>query len=318
MNKFILLGAGRWGKNYIKTINDIDDCEISYIYDNRDLLSLTDELSDIVGNGTKIINELPEDNKNIDFAIIATPTSTHLEYISKMIKLGVKNILCEKPMCSSLPEANFIKMYVKEVGVNLFVGHTYLAHNAVRYIKNILDYGEVGNIKYISSERLNFGPVRNDMNAVLDLAVHDISIFNDYFKMKPEVISVYGYDIKNRGVEDIVNIMLKYGDVDVHIKAGWVYSEKTRSINIIGDDGIINFNEMNKNQLTVYKRTLKEDENGNYYGLDSARYIADVSGDMPLKTQIKEFVNSKKGNIDFSYEIIETIQEVNSKLKEKK
>ena len=317
-----LVGSGRWGKNYIKTIKNTDKVNLVGIYDIVEENHLRKQLEGILEEDTHIEKSFEQLCKNIDGLIIATPTHTHEFYIKKAIKNGVGYILCEKPMCCDKAEIIEIRSAISSFK-NLFIGHTYLYNNALNTAIDMVKNGAIGDLCYISSERLNFGPVRNDMNAVSDLAVHDISIFNNFFGSVPTTIDAYGYDIMNRGIEDIVNISLFYEKIPVHIKAGWAYPEKVRKISFIGTSGMLLFDELDPSVLYHHHKKICIENNEYYKEVDlGGNPVSITNKKMPLNMQIEDFarkIQNKEefGNIEFSTGVMDTILDINSKIWEK-
>jgi len=316
-----LIGAGRWGKNYIKTLNNIGEAKLSIIYDTKSAFELTEQLCDFLPPEVKILGGDMGKLRGIDAVIIASPTSTHAEYIERCLNLGIKYILCEKPMCTSKPEAARLVANIKEYeNANVFVGHTYLFNNHLNEAIQLVKSGEIGRLCYVSSERLNFGPVRYDMNAVSDLAVHDISVFNNMFEKTPDMIMGYGYDVMKRGIEDIVNIHMSYCGIPVHVKAGWLYPEKVREVSFVGTDGMVFFNELGETVVTHHHKKLEKISDNRYNEEDLGSSGVAASNKMPLTEELEFFIDAVKNkdsidNIDFSYGVMCTIDEINESIK---
>ena len=165
-----LIGLGRWGRNIYRNLESFN--VIEKVYDNN----LTN-LSQFVTNKTKIA-ENPDElilAKNIDSIFIASPASTHKEYIINSL-LNNKNVFVEKPLCLSLYESHEIKKIADQMNKIVFVGHLLHYHNAFKELKKNVELGKIGNLQVIKSNRLNFGSIRDKESVLYDLTSHDISM----------------------------------------------------------------------------------------------------------------------------------------------
>jgi len=311
-----LIGAGRWGKNYIRTINKMENVNLSFVVDQnpQGLAGLIPETTFF----SKDINEVRA--IPIDGVIIASPTCTHASFMEHFIRLNVRYILCEKPMAISTRDAQNIAFLNRKLESQIFVGHTYLFHNALNEGIRRVKRGEIGDLLYVSSERLNFGPVRYDMNAVSDLVVHDISIFKNMFEYQiPEVLSAHGLDATGNGVEDVVEVKLDYKYAPVHIRAGWLNPEKVRKICFIGSRGMIVFDEMSENVLTKHNKFLETRHDFGYNEVDDGIEVIEFADGMSLSNQLSFFAEAVElqadiDNVSFSTDIMVTIDCINREL----
>ena len=179
------IGIGYWGPNLLRNLEENKKCEIKTVCDlNSSRRSFVKNLYpqvNLTANYEDIIND-----SEIDAVVISTPVSTHYELSIKSLKHG-KHILVEKPMASSVLQVQEISNIAKKKDLVAMVGHTFLFNSAVRYVKNLIDSGDL-EIRYIYSQRLNLGRIRTDVDALWNLAPHDISIIQ-YWLDEPEPLS---------------------------------------------------------------------------------------------------------------------------------
>ncbi|MEA3470192.1 MAG: Gfo/Idh/MocA family oxidoreductase, partial [Thermodesulfobacteriota bacterium] len=168
------IGVGYWGPNLLRNLIANDNCNVKKVVDlaqeRRDFVkslyptvSVTDNIQDVL------------EDSSIDAVVIATPVATHFDLAISSLKHG-KHILVEKPMAKTAEEVEQIDELAKKNGLVAMVGHTFLYNAAVRYLKKLIDSGELGDIRYIYSQRLNLGRIRSDVDALWNLAPHDVSI----------------------------------------------------------------------------------------------------------------------------------------------
>lgn len=246
-----LVGKGRWGKNYINTINNLSSCELPDKFiktsDYKDLLLQSD----------------------IDGVIIATPASTHFKIAKEFLERGF-NVLIEKPMTTNYRDALELFKIAGEKKNIVMVGHIYLYNPAFLEVKKLIK--SIGKIKYISTEGMNYGPIRTDVSALWDWGPHDISMAIDLLGDLPQEVSAIGYDM--------CNLKLKFaGDIFVFVNIGWLSPVKKRNMTIVGGKSTIIFDDTIEKKITVKNLKTKKV----YHPL--------FSKDSPLSFEISSFVN---------------------------
>src|SRR5262249_10468271 len=151
-----------------------------------------------------------------------------------------KHVLVEKPLCASSPEAAELIDIAAAAKRMLCVGHVFLFNSGVRLVKSMIDNGELGQIRYLSATRTNLGPIRYDVNALWDLAAHDLSIFDYWLGTPPCEVSAQGAAFLNREVEDMVLATYRYpNQVLAHVHASWLNPKKVREITIVGEKRMV-------------------------------------------------------------------------------
>lgn len=282
-----LIGLGRWGQNYNRVLKN---AEIDIVrYDPA--------------KGFK------EDISGSDGIIISTPASTHYKLAKQYLEGGF-DVLVEKPLTTNTEEAReLIEIAVKNKRI-LMVGHTYLYHPAIRYIKKYL----LNKPFFVSSIRTNLGPIREDVDCVWDLAPHDISILN-YLFGKPVDGKISGGKYLSDKL-DFAIILLDYTKIFVQITVGWLNATKERKMEIVTQKERIIFDDLNKEEpVRIYKKSADITEAGITYRIGDivSPYIEYKE---PLREQVTEFLNcikTRKSPISdgkFGAGVVETIEKL--------
>jgi len=244
--KLGLIGCGYWGPNYIKTVNEIEGSSIEVVCD-RDTNKLDivrEKFPDLDIETTTNLDHIWYDT-SIEAVIIATPATTHFELCKTALAYN-KHVLVEKPLTTNLEEAKELRERAKYERKVLMVGQIFEYSNSIAEIKDIIRAKKLGDIYYAYSQRTNDGPVRKDVGASWDLALHEVSIFNYIFDDIPVSVSAKGMNYVSKKVEDVCFIQLTYPNrVIVKIHCGWLYPRKIRTIDIIGSKNSLMFDDTN-------------------------------------------------------------------------
>ena len=324
-NQIGIVGLGYWGTNIISTLERFNIKKV-YCFDlnSENLTEIKKKFPFI--NKVKSLNELLK--IDLDGIIIATNTSAHFQ-IAKKCLLANHNIFVEKPVTNSLKRLKKLKKIAKAKNRIIMGGYVYNYNIYINYINKILDKKILGPLKYMSFERLNLGPVRNDVSCIWDLASHDLSTCYYLLRKRPTIIDVHGFDLLKKNIFDISKIILKISDIKVEIKSSWLNPEKIRKLVIVGEKKMLLFNEMDKKtpiliydkfasypKLKKFKKSFFTPKANIYLGKTFAPKIKFLS---PLDLEIKEFLNcidkKKKPNtsVDYSIEIMKTLEKIKKK-----
>jgi predicted dehydrogenase len=256
MLRIAVLGAGHWGPNLIRNFHNHQASEVAWVVD-RDAARL-DLVRDrypgvLVGCDPRRAIADPA----VDAVVVATPTVTHHELAAAALRAG-KHVLVEKPVATRAEEAEELCELAARAGLVLMVGHVFLFNAAVRRAKAYLAEGRLGPLFYISMVRTNLGPIRMDVNAAWDLAAHDISIANYWLESAPRCAAAQAGSWINDGIEDAVFANLWYpGNVVVNLHASWLSPRKVREITVVGEKGMLTFDDMNLSEpLRLYDKVV--------------------------------------------------------------
>ena len=250
------LGVGYWGPNLLRNLSSNHDCIVKTVVD------LSKERQEFVKKtypGIYVTDELDSviHNPDIDAVVIATPVKSHYDITIRALNAG-KHVLVEKPMATKMDQVREIGQLAKEKGLVAMVGHTFLYNSAVRFIKNIIDSGELGDIRYIYSQRLNLGRIRDDVDALWNLAPHDISIIQ-YWLNNPEPIKIkkFGMDYVQNGIDDVTFMNITYSNnIMAHLHVSWLDPHKTRKMTIVGSKKMIVYDDISENKVMIYDKGI--------------------------------------------------------------
>ncbi len=254
MIKVAIIGFGYWGPNLVRNFNLTADCSVSWVLDlDKSRLEKVNSLYPTIQT-TKDYKDILSDI-SVDAVIIATPVHTHFQLAKQAFAAG-KHVLLEKPMCSSRDEAEQLIQLATSSNRVLMVDHTYLYTPSVRFIKDYLDKGALGDIRYLDSTRINLGLFQTDVNVLWDLAPHDISICRHLFLERPIGVQAVGVSHTENKLENIAYLTLFYPDNRIaHFNCSWVSPVKIRQMLVGGDEKMIVFNDLETTEkIKIYDK----------------------------------------------------------------
>src|SRR5579863_230577 len=203
-----VIGCGYWGPNLVRNFRSLSDCSLKTMCDISEarLKHLTSLYPEVEGT-TDFSHAL--NGAGLDAVVIATAVRLHYP-MAKASLLAGKHTFIEKPMAASAHECEELIEIARKKGLVLMIGHTFLYSPAVRKIKEIVDRGELGDIRYICARRLNLGLFQKDINVAWDLAPHDISIIQYIMGEQPIAINCQGSAHVTPGIEDVTTMWLSF------------------------------------------------------------------------------------------------------------
>jgi predicted dehydrogenase len=238
-----VVGLGYWGPNLARNFHSLAECRLKSVCDySEDRLSHFKSnypAVDLLSSYEKLLGD-----EDIDAIVIATGAKSHYELAKSSLQAG-KHTLVEKPLAGSTEECLELARIAESKGLVLMVSHTFLYSPAVRKIKEIVDSGDIGEIRYISARRLNLGIFQKDINVVWDLAPHDISIITHIMGALPESVNCQGSAHTTPGVEDVAAMSLKFKDErSAIIHTSWLDPRKVREMTIVGSRRMILYDDV--------------------------------------------------------------------------
>ncbi len=311
-----VVGAGYWGKNHIKTLNQLNSLKGIVEINDHSLKNLSKEYPGIQLHDS-VEASLQED---YDGFVIATPAITHYE-IAKILISAKKPVLIEKPMALSNEEAKELVELSEQHNVNVLVGHVLLFHPAVIKIKSMIRQGDIGNLQYLYSNRLNLGKVRTEENVFWSFAPHDIAIFQYLTGSTPKIINATGSTFLQKGIPDSTLTQLEYKNgIKGHIFVSWLHPFKEHRLVVIGSEAMISFEDsLNDKPLKFYSKKIDLK-----YGLpkkiDGPVEKINYENKMPLEAELEYFIANlsgqkpEKSNVNHGYEVVKTLIEASSQI----
>ncbi len=296
MVKVALIGCGYWGINYARLLNELSEAELAVICDPQvERLKLAKKKFPFTRVTTRLEEAL--DDEGLQAAVVATPVALHHQ-VGKVVLLRGKHLLMEKPLCPSLTQAQELVELARTANKVLMVGHTFLFNPGIRAMKRYLASEDFGTTYYLHATRTHLGLLRQDVNAIWDLAPHDISIFNYLLSSEPQWVAAQGGRYLGGRHEDVGFITLGYpGGVMGHIHVSWLNSNKVREVVAVGSRARIVFDDLNNlERIKIFKKGAEVTGEVDSYG---EFQLALRDGDIispklevgePLKEQCQEFL----------------------------
>tara|TARA_Y100000996_G_scaffold404050_1_gene377701 strand:- start:2657 stop:3637 length:981 start_codon:yes stop_codon:yes gene_type:complete len=295
-NKICVIGAGRWGRNHIRTLYEMGYLS-AIVEPNKYHVEELKEIYSDIAFYTSI-----EETLDCNFLgyVIATPAPTHYSLAKKIIENGFP-VLIEKPMTLNIFESEELLEISKKNNVNIMVGHVLLFHPAIQKIKELLDANKIGKLQYVYSNRLNLGQVRTEENVFWSFAPHDISILQFLTGSFPEEINTMGGAFLQEDIHDSTITFLSYpNNIKAHIYLSWLHPFKEHRIVVIGSEGMITFEDSLDNKpLKFYDKKFILNKN-NFEKIDGEIELIDYAKKAPLKEELKYFVNNLNKGFDLS------------------
>ncbi|CAH2605704.1 Gfo/Idh/MocA family oxidoreductase (plasmid) [Rhodovastum atsumiense] len=295
-----VVGCGYWGSKHVRVLSATPGVAGITLIEQD--LALARSLQ-VRFPTTTICTSLNEALPYVDAVVIATPPESHGELALAALRAR-KPVLVEKPLTTSLDEARLLVAEARRSGALLMVGHTFQFNPAVRELRRRLQAGELGEIYYIHSARLNLGLYRPDVNVIWDLAPHDISILNFLLDAVPRSVDAWGASLAFGGIEDMAYVKLQYDDPKVtgYVHLSWLDPRKTRTVTIVGSRKMAVYDDMAEEPLRIFDRSVHGHEGSPpsherpamyRYGDIVAPYIRP---DEPLALQDRHFIDSIRQN----------------------
>jgi predicted dehydrogenase len=286
-------GLGYWGPNLARNIDGLEGAELTWCCDARD--EVRERLAGVHRNArfTADLDDLLGDDE-LDAVVLATPVRTHAELAVRVLEAG-KHCFVEKPLAQSVADAERAVAASRAAGRVLMVGHLLQYHPGVRKLKEIAESGELGEIHYIYSNRLNLGQLRADENALWSLGAHDISVILHLAAEDPYEVSARGESYMRDGIEDVVFAFLRFpSGLAAHLHLSWLDPHKERRFTVVGSQRMATFDDMDlERKVTIYDKGF--DQNAGSYGEYITRagdiWSPRVSNAEPLRLEIAHFVD---------------------------
>ena len=252
-------GIGYWGSKHVRTLRSIDSVSQVVVIDPSEerVAKLRHSFPEVQGY-PDLESALPA----IDALVVATPPSTHAPLACAAMEAG-KHVLVEKPFATRLDDAHRMVELAEESGVVLMVGHTFEYHSAVWALKEMVTGGELGELYYLDTSRLNLGLYQQDVNVLYDLAPHDISILNYVLSSTPTSVECWGSRHAHRRLEDIAYLRVCYDDphVEANVHVSWLDPCKVRRMTIVGSSKMVVFDDLEaEERIRVHNKGVTQSD----------------------------------------------------------
>ena len=330
MLKVGMIGLGHWGPNLFRNFYENPDVSLEIICDkspekqrklNRYKVPFTTDYTEVVAPGN-----------GLDAVIVATPLGSHYEIALAALQAG-KHLFIEKPIAPSAQQVRELMAVAEQKKLCFMVGHVFLYNSGIRYAKEQIESGELGKILFIHGQRTNLGPVRNDANALWDLAAHDISIFNYWLNDHPSEVTATGSCLLEPQIEDVVSATFSYSNgVKCNILASWLHPCKVRQITVVGDKKMLVWDDMSSGEpIRIFDKSItraeyREQVEGTLAEFqfsiqDGQVLIPRIGLSEPLRSECNHFIdciiNKKKPLTDGmnGYEVVAALEAATASIK---
>ena len=250
------IGCGYWGPNILRNFSSLPNCWVKYVVDSspgrRAFVEAGFPRTKAVESHAAVLED-PE----VDAVVIVTPAGTHFSLARDALLAG-KHVFVEKPMATTAAEVDALGELADKGKRILMVGHTFIYNPAVRYVKKLLENGELGDIRYIYSQRLNLGRIRSDIDALWNFAPHDISIIQ-YWLGDPTPLSIKrtGMDFIQNGVDDVVFLSILYPQkIIANIHVSWLDPQKIRKMIVVGSRKMVVYDDIADDKIAIYDKGI--------------------------------------------------------------
>ena len=275
------------GKNILRNLHELDVLHTACDADLETLLSYKEEFSGV--NFTTSLDDILQ-NTDIKAVAIATPASTHHEFIKRSLLAG-KDVFVEKPLALTVKEGEELVELAGSQNKILMVGHILQYHPAVLKLKSLISDGELGKIQYIYSNRLNIGKLRTEENILWSFAPHDISVILMLLNDQPVKVSSFGGDYLNNGILDTTLTTMEFKNgIKAHIFVSWIHPYKEQKLIVVGSEAMAVFDDVSTEKLLIYPHKI-EWKNGKIPVVQKADYeVVSIEKGEPLKDELNHFV----------------------------
>jgi predicted dehydrogenase len=229
-----LAGVGYWGSKLARNIHEAEGSRLAAICDSDParLAATGDRYRD--ARQFHHLDELLASDE-VDGVVFATPASRHAEHARAALEAG-KHILVEKPLALTVEDCDDLVERAAASGLTVMVGHTFVYSEPIRYLRRLIEAGELGRVLYAYAHRLNLGVIREDLNALWNFGPHDVSILLFLLDRMPMRVTARQYSLLNREIEDVVFLVLEFPDgIVAHVHESWLDPRKIRELTIVGD-----------------------------------------------------------------------------------
>jgi len=280
--KIAVIGAGRWGVNLVRNLHELGVLSHVIEKDSEIIDEISKEISDV-----QFFNDYDSLlSSDIDAVAIATLPAMHYEIALKFLEIG-KDVFIEKPMTLASKDADELVRVAESNQCILMVGHLLLYQPAIGFIKSYIDQGNLGRIYHLHQERLKLGRVRTEENVLWSLGVHDIAVLLYLVGSSPNKVDFTGHCGIQKQIEDDAYVHMTFdGGIMAHLHSSWIWPENKRSLKVIGEKGMLVYDEMEQTVVLHKKRIGSDLKN-----IDQGEEQLFEGSDQPLRLEMEHFIH---------------------------
>jgi len=250
------IGCGYWGPNLLRNFSALPGCSVKYVVDSsperRGFVERNFSRTSAIDSADTVLKD-----QEVEAIIVATPAGSHFTLASNALCAG-KHVFVEKPLATKVSEVDELARQAHVRGLVVMAGHTFVYNSAVRYVKELLDSGELGDIRYIYSQRLNLGRIRDDIDALWNFAPHDVSIIQYWLNdVEPVAVRRQGMAYMQEGIDDVVFLNLEYpGKIIANVHVSWLDPQKVRKMIVVGSRKMVVYDDVADNKIAIYDKGI--------------------------------------------------------------
>ena len=285
-------GLGYWGPNLARNFDRLEGVELAWLVDQSEQALALHGAAFPSASTTTSLDEMLADER-LDAVALATPVPSHADLAERVLSAG-KHCFVEKPLAQTADEAERVVAAAQEAGRVLMVGHLLEYHPGVEMLKELVDSGELGDVRYVYSNRLNLGVLRAEENALWSLGAHDVSVILSLAGEEPYECRAVGESYMQEGVEDVVFCFLRFpSGLAAHLHLSWLDPHKERRFTVVGSKKMATFDDMDsERKLTLFDKGF--DQSGDYPEYkprSGAIFSPRVPSEEPLRIECRHFVD---------------------------
>jgi predicted dehydrogenase len=291
-----VVGLGYWGPNRLRALADVPGARVSWLCDaDGERLERASRRHPGV-RSTRDYGDLLADPE-LDAVVLATPVFTHHELTLAALEAG-KHAFVEKPLASSSEQASELVAAARERDLTLMCGHTFIYSPPVRRAKQIIDSGELGELHFISSSRVNLGPYRSDVSVLFDLGPHDVSILRYWLEDLPCRVSAVGRGVISPGVADVAFVDLTFDDgLLANVELSWLAPSKLRRTVVVGSKKMLVYEDGTAEPLRIHDSGIEYQDPETFGEYQLSYRTGDivslrVPATEPIVAELRDFVAS--------------------------
>ena len=255
--RLAVIGAGAWGQSWVRVAATTERAQLTWVCDRAEAArERAHAVMPAVRTTAHVDDVLAA--PDVDAVIVATPSSTHAALAQRALAAG-KHVLVEKPLALSVADAEAVAAAAAAAGKVLLVGHLMLYHPVVERLRALIDSGELGDLYYLSSTRVNLGRLRSDENALWSLGPHDLSMIDYLVRAPITSVTARGQSFLQPGIPDVVFVTLGFaptpgGPSLAHVHVSWLNPRKERRMVVVGAKKMVEFDDVAPDKLHIYDR----------------------------------------------------------------
>jgi predicted dehydrogenase len=294
-----VVGLGYWGPNLLRVLFERTDVEVRWICDidisrlerfgrRYPNVSVTEELDQVL------------DDPKVGGVFLATPVFTHYELAQRCLR-GGKHTFVEKPLAPTTAQASDLIELAREQELTLMCGHTFLYSPPVRAVRTLIESGELGDLYFVSSSRVNLGLHQRDVSVIWDLGPHDLSILLHWLGVPPRTIRASGRDSIVRGIADVAFVTMEFSSgLIANVELSWLAPSKLRRTVVVGSKRMVVYEDGGAEPIKIYDSGVeyKDPETFGEYQLSYRTgdvFSPHLSSEEPLGAQVADFIRGMTG-----------------------